>query len=110
MIQLDLGQPETLLCRQVVEQPAEVVEVFLAALNCNASMFVDNVLTMFVDSPELQCINVCWQSLLTMFVVVVLQCINVCWQTEQTLAHVIISGLESFWILQPELHWRKTST
>ena len=68
MIQLDLGQPETLLCRQVVEQPAEVVEVFLAALNCNASMFVDNVLTMFVDSPELQCTNVCWQSLLTMFV------------------------------------------
>ena len=91
MIQLDLGQPKTLLCRQVVEQPAEVVEVFLAALNCNASMFVDNVLTMFVDSPELQCINVCWQ-------------------TEQTLAHVIISGLESFWILQAQLHWRKTST
>ena len=50
MIQLDLGQPETLLCRQVVEQPAEVVEVFLAALNCDASMFVDNVLTMFVDN------------------------------------------------------------
>ena len=50
MIQLDLGQPETLLCRQVVEQPAEVVEVFLAPLGCNASTFVDNVLTMFVDN------------------------------------------------------------
>ena len=43
MIQLDLGQPETLLCRQVVEQPAEVVEVFLAALRRNASMIVDRL-------------------------------------------------------------------
>ena len=37
-----LGQSETLLCGQVVEQPAEVVEVFLAALRRNASMIVDS--------------------------------------------------------------------
>ena len=52
--QLYLGQSETLLCRQVVEQPTEVVEVFLAALSCKALMFVDKLnkhLPMFSSHP-----------------------------------------------------------
>ena len=39
-IKMYLGQSESLLCGQVVEQPAEVVEVFLAALVGNALFFV----------------------------------------------------------------------